>query len=454
MKFFRCIWILLLSVNALAQVPFGLGLVIDSAKYSAVPQNTKLMRGDYAALPEAISLRKYAPVPGYQGSYGTCAGWSTAYAARTILEAEKYDLSPKEIDKKKFSPSFVYNQIRLGKDCKSGTYLTDALDVLKKQGGLFLSEFEYDCDRQVNDTDRQVAKERTIIDYRLIGSKNKGNTPLYIKKSLSELKPVVIAMEVPNSFFSSGELWQPDSSDYKVWNQGHAITVIGYDDKKFGGAFELINSWGNSWGKDGFCWIKYSDMDYFCKYAYEMIDYSIKDTNVVDISGAIQFKENNNQIMQAEFTGKSFVTRNQFPTGTLFEVRISNNSPAYVYAFSCDTTNEIINIFPQNEKVSAFLPYSKNNIAIPDEDSYMELDTVKGISYYCFLYSLQPLSMPELIRKMSTYTGSVKERLFLALEDKVVNFNNVKYSWKDKIKFEGKSKGRSVLPVILELRHK
>ena len=447
-------FVFILFANLSAQTPFGLGLIIDSAKYSAVPQNTKLMRGDYAELPDAISLRKFSPVPGYQGQYGTCAGWATAYAARTILDAEKFKLSAKEIESKKYSPSFVYNQIRMDKNCRSGSYLTDALELVKKQGGLYLSEFEYDCDRQVNDTDRQIAKSRTIIDYRLIGSKQKGNTSLYVKKSLSEMKPVVMAMEVPNSFFSAGELWTPDSSDYKVWNQGHAIAVIGYDNKKFGGAFELMNSWGQSWGKDGFCWVKYSDLDYFCKFAYELIDYSTRDTNAIDIAGSIQFKENNNEIMLTDFKGKSFMTRESYPSGTLFEVRISNNEPAYVYAFACDTTNEMVNIFPQNEKVSPFLPYKQNNIAIPDEDSYMELDTVKGTNYYCFLYSLEPVSIQEIFRKMKERTGDFKSRLFDALGDKVIEFSNIKFSNYGKIEFAGRSKGKSMLPVVMELRHK
>lgn len=41
---------------------------------------------------------------------------------------------------------------------------------------------------------------------------------------------------------------------------GHAIAVCGYDDEKFGGAFQLPNSWGPAWGLRGFCWLTYEDM--------------------------------------------------------------------------------------------------------------------------------------------------------------------------------------------------
>jgi C1A family cysteine protease len=39
----------------------------------------------------------------------------------------------------------------------------------------------------------------------------------------------------------------------------HAICIIGYDDNRFGGAFEIVNSWGATWGNSGYLWIKYSD---------------------------------------------------------------------------------------------------------------------------------------------------------------------------------------------------
>lgn len=39
----------------------------------------------------------------------------------------------------------------------------------------------------------------------------------------------------------------------------HAMCIIGYDDKKFGGAFEIVNSWGDDWGNGGYIWITYRD---------------------------------------------------------------------------------------------------------------------------------------------------------------------------------------------------
>ena len=40
----------------------------------------------------------------------------------------------------------------------------------------------------------------------------------------------------------------------------HGMCIIGYDDEKFGGAFEIVNSWDKHWANNGFIWIKYADL--------------------------------------------------------------------------------------------------------------------------------------------------------------------------------------------------
>ena len=80
----------------------GKGLLLEeelkeSQKIQLKSQQTE---ESYRGLPSAVSLKQYCPTPGDQGNYGTCVGWTTAYAARTILEARQLDLrSQAEIDK-------------------------------------------------------------------------------------------------------------------------------------------------------------------------------------------------------------------------------------------------------------------------------------------------------------------------------------------------------------------
>lgn len=429
-----------------------MGILLDDSLYANSPTAAPLMRGDYSDLPASSSLKSFAPTPGYQGPYGTCAGWATGFAARTILEAMKNNWNGSEIDSNTFSPSFIYNQIRLSDGCSRGTSLINALEVLKNQGGLKLKDFAYDCEREVTTLDKEKAKEYRIIEFRDITPKG-SNKILNVKKSLAEGRPVVIAMDVPVSFNTAKELWLPLEGDYINWSRGHAMTVIGYDDKKFGGAFELINSWGKKWGKDGYTWITYKDFDFFCKYAFEIIDRRTYDPNNFDLSGTLQFRESDGNDMPATFNGKYFVMDKSYPSGTLFELIISNNEPAYVYAISSDLTYKTYKIFPFTERMVAYLPYRQNNVAIPDEISYNMLDETTGTSYFCFLYSKENLDINNIMKNIEAGEGTFWERLNKVLYTQKVNNDDISYSYEGKISFKAKSLDKSIVPVLVEINH-
>jgi len=450
-KIFPVLVFVLSSIPVLAQ-DFGMGLLLDDSLYANNPTAAPLMRGDYIDLPSVSSLKLFTPVPGYQGPYGTCAGWSTGYAARTILEAMRNNWSGSIIDSNSFSPSFIYNQIRTVKGCKNGTSLITALEVLKEQGGLKLKDFADDCDREVTDLDKAKASEYKIIEYRDITPKG-SNKVLNVKKSLAEGRPVIVAIDVPISFNTAKELWIPLDSDYKNWSRGHAMTVIGYDDNKFGGAFELMNSWGKRWGKDGYAWIRYEDFKFFCKYAFEIIDKTSYDPEKFDLSGTLSFRESNGINMPATFNGEYFVMNNSYSSGTLFELIISNNEPAYVYAFSSDLTYKTYKIFPFTERMVAYLPYKQNNVAIPDEESYNVLDETTGTSYFCFLYSKEDLDIDRIMIEMENNEGSFWERLNKVLDNKKIIKENILYNYDGKINFKAKSKGKTIVPVLVEINH-
>ena len=49
------------------------------------------------------------------------------------------------------------------------------------------------------------------------------------------------------------------------------MCLIGYDDKKGGGSFQIMNSWGADWGDKGFFWIKYEDFPLHVKECYALL---------------------------------------------------------------------------------------------------------------------------------------------------------------------------------------
>lgn len=450
-------WITLLVINFLAHSivaqEYGTGLLLDEELYQNIPKAAPLMRGDILDVPKSFSLKSFSPTPGYQGNEATCAGWATAYAGRTILEAIRFNIGNNRIDSNVFSPSFVYNLIRPKNHCRSSVSLVDALDVLKYKGGLKLNEFEISCDRIVNESDLINAENYRIIEYREITDRYSKNKVSLVRKSITEFKPVVIAMDCPPSFKRAGELWIPDSSEYRYFGKGHALVVIGYDDEKFGGAFEVINSWGSDWGKGGFSWIRYTDFQFYCLLAVELIDKLNFDPNMVDLSGSLLFRKDNAEIMRAEFNGNYFKMVSSYSSGTKFELLLTNNQPAYVYAFSSDLTYKTYKIFPFTKSMSPLLPYRQNNVAIPNEYSYNMLDDVTGTSYFCFLYSNLPLQIEAVMREIEEAEGNFWERINKVLGDKMVDKSNIIYRSDRKISFDAKSNNKNLVAILVEFEH-
>ena len=87
------------------------------------------------------------------------------------------------------------------------------------------------------------------------------------KKALSVGVPIIIGVNLTESFrlrsenevvgIGSDGLWVFKDGEESVG--GHAMTIIGYDDYKHGGSFQVMNSWGQDFGDDGFVWIRYND---------------------------------------------------------------------------------------------------------------------------------------------------------------------------------------------------
>ena len=433
----------------------GTGAILSDSIFSECPKAPKLISRDLLNLPKSFSLRKYAPTPGNQGALSTCAGWAVAYSVRTMVSAIQNDWTKAEIDANTYSPSFIYNQIRLRPGCNIGTSIVDGLDILKKEGVLKLKDFSYDCDLKVDKKDKINAKKNRIKEYRTIAYGNNQNKVILVKKSLCEKNPVIIAINCPPSFQYVNKIWKPDSSEYNKNYGGHALAVIGYDDNKYGGAFELLNSWGTNWGDGGFAWIKYSDFDHFCVWAGEEIPSPKLVSDKLKLSGSLLFRLNNGSIMKVYRKGDHFCMKNSYPTGTLFHLILSNDEPSYVYAIGSDLQNRCTIIFPYNKKINPYLPYQKNDIKIPEKDYAFQLDKNVGTTYFCFLYSPVKLDINSIKKNIKNKGGNFYSKIHQALLGKIIAQNQIKMSVQDStvISFNAKSDGKNVMISIVEIPH-
>jgi hypothetical protein len=438
--------------NLLAQQP-GTGMLIDNEAYAALPKTAPLTRGDFDNLPSSADLRKFAPTPGNQGQTGTCTAWSSAYHARTIAESVHLNRTNKaEINANTFSPSYVYNQIRLQPGCKNGTYIHTALDLMKKEGVAKYADVGFNCEKQIGYNEKQQASPFRILGYKTLFDHRSNNKILPTKKSLANNHPVVIGMNCAPSFFRVSGVWTPTNEERTKQFGGHAMVAVGYDDNKYGGSFLIMNSWGSNWGNDGFIWIKYQDFNDFVFQGYEMIG---KMPEQKDFEGMLTLNLQDGGSMQSQFIPSQGIYRitKPYPSGTKFQIAITNNKPAYVYAFGSDLTKESFRIFPHLEGISPFLSYKNSTVVIPGEDYYVRMNDTKGMDYICVLYSSEAIEIDQVMQEVENAPGqNFKERLLNVLGNGAVGSSKINYS-ANQAAFTGSFSGNGIIPLIIELEH-
>lgn len=249
-----------------AQLTFAQGLLIDSAAYAAMPKWEASSQG-YAstALPSRISFDKYTPYVGNQGQVMTCVGWAVAYAHLTTQQNQRmgitnmYKRSWRVMD-----PHFVYAFIRDRNDqwCQKGSSMVDAMEVLSTFGCKpKVAEPYISCNSGIVADDLVLAQASPYKIGKWYALKMNVEPVSAVKAALASEYIVSVGMNLTESFQSgttvySGK-WSPKYGEKYIG--GHAMTVVGYDDYKYGGAFQIMNSYGDEFGDDGFVWVSYAD---------------------------------------------------------------------------------------------------------------------------------------------------------------------------------------------------
>jgi len=448
-----------------------------------------------APVPSSASLKKYCPIPGNQGRYCTCAGWASAYGARTISWAVKNNLTDvNDITNQAFSPSFVYSGIKSNDDtdCQLGSSICLGVEVLKDKGSVFKTELPYQCDPVINPSIIQQAKDYAIKDFqRLTFRMGITTTEDFdnIKKALADKRPVLASIKCYQSFM--------DARGVKVWNgvpdsdMGyHAICLIGYDDNYNNGdgtqgAVELINSWGTDWGDGGFIHIKYQDFQKILATTFSLYDDArpipppeppkpepkplpapdlrkrmegsfrliLSDGTSMKIKGDEGIFSN---LKLASSQRMTYNIRNSYPGGTLFRIYFTSSQSAYVYVISTDSRRSpLAQLFPDPYRnVSALLDFkSEVSVSIPDETQYIQMDKTPGDDYLCVIYSKEELNINAI--KRSLRNNPDKDFVDIVndvLADKIVDKSEVTFET-DRIAFRTVSTRHTAVPIFIKIKH-
>jgi hypothetical protein len=473
------------------------GLKLNRSRSLTVMNKAPLATRSFANLPAQVSYEQYCPSVGDQGQQETSVAFATAYYLRTIMEGKEKNITQKPLlDQARFSPTFIYDKIRDPKDvnCKGGGTLEEALEVLKNEGTPRLKSLGYPlCDQAIPPAAAKEASQFRIGDYQQLFTEEVAGDQkvLAVKKALSEGNPVVVGVGAPLSFEEVRTVWEPAPNEKAsdiLYSQ--ALCVIGYDDKKYGGAFRVVNSWNTGWGEKGFCWIPYTYFGKFTLNAFQVYSAvpEAKGAGSVVLNngtppataviktaegrhGTAEFKLNNGTVMemtrqasrdlkvQADESApadiRPYHVVQPYESGTRFKFFLNNSESAYVYAFTILKDGDIEKLFPSDELTSPLLG-PNSTIAYPSENSSIVMEKHKGnkSDYLLILFAKRPLNMEGVMKALNRKKGALDKRVADVLGDQLVKQDQIKYR-DNQVGFEVKpGVTGNVVPLIVELKYK
>ena len=182
-----------------------------------------------------------------QGNCGSCVAFAVVGAVEMAVRRFVYDDSTKAVDLSE-AHLFYCNK----RTCDAGWEITKALSYVKLHGIPDEACFPYTDHDQPCDT---CSDWQSRIDDSKIARWDKNSGLSNIKTRLVAEGCLVVDFVVYEDFFSyQSGVYEHAWGDYLG---AHAVVIVGYDDSD--GAWICRNSWGTSWGEDGYFRIAYGE---------------------------------------------------------------------------------------------------------------------------------------------------------------------------------------------------
>jgi len=222
------------------------------------------------SLPASVDLRPWCSPVEDQGNLGSC----TAHAGVGIIEYYERKINGRHTDASRL---FLYKTTRNLMKAKgdTGAYLRTTMGAMVLFGvppetywPYTDSEKEFDREPPAF-TYAFAANYQTLKYFRHDPPRTSGTDLLKkVKSYLAKGHPAMFGFSVYNTIEQAektGRIPFPATRD-KI-EGGHAVVAVGYDDKmkiknkydkvETTGALLIRNSWGESWGEDGYGWLPY-----------------------------------------------------------------------------------------------------------------------------------------------------------------------------------------------------
>jgi len=241
---------------------FSLGCFKDPKDSRDIPMGLVL---PVVSVPVSFDYtRAMSPVRN-QADEGTCVAFASVSGVKEFQDKKEYH---KLI---KLSPRFLYDLCKKfdGAPSEEGTYPRIAMKVLLHYGVCHESFWPYVAQKKGHP---QAGADKDALKFK-IKAYARIKSQIEMKRSLLINGPFIAGVKVFESWFTkkvqnSGLIRMPKRNENPVG--GHAICIVGYDDKS--NIFKFKNSWGARWGSDGYGYLPYAYMKEYCRDAWSATD--------------------------------------------------------------------------------------------------------------------------------------------------------------------------------------
>jgi C1A family cysteine protease len=232
---------------------------IDSSEIKAITEKSNKLKLSARAV-ASVDLRKWCSPVEDQGDLGSC----TSQAGVSLLEYYQKRAFNKYINGSRL---FLYKTTRnLEKQTgDTGAYLRDTMKAMVLFGippEEYWAYEENKFDKEPTAFVYSLANNYKSIKYYKLDPSGTSTQKLLInvKSYVASGLPSMFGFTVYSSITNAAGIPYPVKGDKAIG--GHAVVCVGYDDAKVingqTGALLIKNSWGTSWGENGFGWLPYA----------------------------------------------------------------------------------------------------------------------------------------------------------------------------------------------------
>ena len=372
-----------------------------------------------------------------RGKVASCVGWAAGYGALSIERSIALGITDRKhiTDSLAHSAMYLYQNIKRGDGCLARASINDALTFLNRRGDCLkttypTSSISCSLDGHLDADEEALQFKIPTAGFKVFDKEeNLSDKIRAVKAHLSAGHPVIVGMSETPPYRSlvNQAHWQVEPRK----QGGHAMVAVGYSDDKQ--CLELLNSYGASWGKQGFIEISYRDFAQYCQQAFVLSNElgrknksNPKVEHLVDLKVRVQINVGNNpknfytplgfSRTSHVYKPDSMITRND-----QVQCKIHMETGRCAYLINMDEQGKARLIW------SMEYPSKDTLLSIPQE-GWWEFSS-EGEELFCLLYGY------EAINDTEAFVSAIRHRSNIDLYQAITSSNRLQICTPEKISF-------------------